>query len=160
MTQSIKWSVLLLCLGMLSACGFHLRGSSQIAEKYSPLNVQAIDLNDAQLRQLEQALRNAGATLSDAPSAARLRVSLTRLKDSKLTSSSSASVELRQLSMQIIFSVLDAQGEALQEEQEITQNKTLELDSDNVLSHQDSIDTAVRDLQKDLIRSMIYRLQK
>lgn len=98
--------------------------------------------------------------LTDAEDALRLRVSLSRLKDSKLTSSSSASVELRQLAMQLKFSVQDAAGNLILQPQELTQNRTLELDSDNVLSQQDSINAAIVELQKDLIRSMIYRLQK
>ncbi len=145
---------------MLSACGFHLRGSSKIAERYNPLNVQQEQLSNQQWRQLRSALSNAAATLTEAQDAPRLRVSFTRLSDSKLTTSSSANVELVQLSMQLKFSVLDAQGNLLIESQKLTQNRTLELDSDNVLSQQDSINAAIVELERGLIRSMIYRLQK
>jgi LPS-assembly lipoprotein len=150
----------LLCLAALNACGFHLRGSSQIADKYNPLNLQANGLTDQQLRLLKQALQNAGATLTDSQQARQLRVSISQSKNQKLTSSSSAVVELIQVSMQLKFSLQDEQGNMLVQAQEINQNKTLELNSENVLSQQDSIDAAVRELEKDLIRSMIYRLQK
>ena len=150
----------MLCVGLLSACGFHLRGSSQIAERFNPINLQGDQLSDQQWRQLRSALINASATLTEAEDAPRLRVSINRLKDSKLTSSSSANVQLIQLGMQLKFSVLDAQSNLLIEPQELIQNRTVELDSDNVLSQQDSINTAQIELEKDLIRSMIYRLQK
>lgn len=159
-TQTYRLIVLLLCLGLLSACGFHLRGSSQIAERYNPIRLEYGQLTDQQWRQITSALTQASAVLTDAEDALRLRVSLSRLKDSKLTSSSSASVELRQLAMQLKFSVQDAAGNLILQPQELTQNRTLELDSDNVLSQQDSINAAIVELQKDLIRSMIYRLQK
>ncbi len=159
-TQTYRLIVLLLCVGLLSACGFHLRGSSQIAERVNPINLQRDQLSDQQWRQLRSALINASATLTEAEDAPRLRVSFNRLKDSKLTSSSSANVQLIQLGMQLRFSVLDAQSNLLIEPQELIQNRTVELDSDNVLSQQDSINTAQFELEKDLIRSMIYRLQK
>jgi LPS-assembly lipoprotein len=159
-TQTYRLIVFLLCIGLLSACGFHLRGNSQIAERYNPINVQRDQLSDQQWRQLKSALINASATLSEAQDAQRLRVRFTRLKDNKLTASSSANVELVQLAMQLKFSVLDVQGNLLMQPQELTQNRTVELDSDNVLSQQDSINSAVVELEKDLIRSMIYRLQK
>jgi LPS-assembly lipoprotein len=159
-TQTYRLIVLLLCVGLLSACGFHLRGSSQIAERFNPINLQRDQLSDQQWRQLRSALINASATLTEAEDAPRLRVSINRLKDSKLTSSSSANVQLIQLGMQLRFSVLDAQSNLLIEPQELIQNRTVELDSDNVLSQQDSINTAQIELEKDLIRSMIYRLQK
>lgn len=159
-TQTYRLIVLLLCIGLLSACGFHLRGSSQIAERYNPINVQRDLLSDQQWRQLKSALVNASATVTEAQDAQRLRVSFTRLKDSKLTASSSADVELVQLAMQLKFSVLDAQGDVLMQPQELIQNRTVELDSDNVLSQQDSVNAALIELEKDLIRSMLYRLQK
>ncbi len=160
MAQVHRLIVLFLCAGLLSACGYHLRGSSQIAARYNPLNVQQERLSDQQWRQLRSALTNASATLTEAQDAPRLRVSFTRLKDSKLTASSSANVELVQLTMQLKFSMLDAQGNLLIESQELTQNRTLELDSDNVLSQQDSINAVLTELERGLIRSMIYRLQK
>jgi LPS-assembly lipoprotein len=158
--QTYRLIVLLFCIGIVSACGFHLRGSSQIADRYNPINVQRDLLSDQQWRQLKSALSNASATLTEAQDAPRLRVSFTRLKDSKLTASSSAKVELVQLAMQLKFSVLGAQGDVLIQPQELIQNRTLELDSDNVLSQQDSINAALVELERGLIRSMIYRLQK
>jgi LPS-assembly lipoprotein len=159
LTLTYRIIVFILCIG-ISACGFHLRGSSQIAERYNPINVQHDRLTDQQWRELRSALTNASASLSEAHNARRLRVSFSRLKDSKLTSSSSANVELLQLGMQLKFSVIDEQGNLLMDAQELTQNRTVELDSDNVLSQQDSINAALVELEKNLIRAMIYRLQK
>lgn len=152
--------IVLISIGLLSACGFHLRGSSPIADRYNPLNVQQDQLSDQQWQQLKSALKNASVTLSQAEQANRLRVSFTRLKDSKISGASSSSVELIQLSMQLEFSLLDGSGNILIEPQLIQQSSTLELDTNNVLSHQESIQSALMEQQKSLIRSMIYRLQK
>lgn len=161
MTVKIHQLLILgLMLTALSACGFHLRGSTQVAERYSQLSIQQDQLSDQQWRQLKSALNNASVQLTDSTAVPRLRVGFMRLRDRKLTSSSSATVSLIQLGMQIKFSVMDAQGNVLLEAQELTQNRTLELDAENVLSQQDSIRAQLVELEKDLIRAMLNRMQK
>ena len=161
MTVKIHQLLILgLMLTALSACGFHLRGSTQVAERYSQLSIQQDQLSDQQWRQLKSALNNASVQLTDSTAVPRLHVGFTRLRDRKLTSSSSATVSLIQLGMQIKFSVMDAQGNVLLEAQELTQNRTLELDAENVLSQQDSIRAQLVELEKDLIRAMLNRMQK
>lgn len=147
-------------LSLLSACGFHLRGSTQIAARFSELSLSQNTLDEQQWRLLKSALHNASVTITDSDQLPRLRVSFNRLKDSKLTTSSSAAVSLVQIGMQINFSIVDRAGNVLLPAETLTQSRTLELDAENVLSQRGSIDAQLTELEKDLIRSMLYKMQQ
>ena len=154
-----RFLLTLLTLLQLSACGFHLRGTSQLADRFIPLFIEAEQLNSSQLVFVRKELIKSSATLSIASKGAnRLRVNIIPVKSRKIATSSLTDVELVQLTMGLQFSVLSESGNYLLEQRELVQKIDVELDNANVLGHQQIIKRASIELQHRLIRSMISQL--
>lgn len=144
---------------LLGACGFHLRGVSQWPERLNPVYLESAQLEPHQSRQIRDALTRSGARqAASSESAVQLRVILEPLKSRRIASSSLSSVELVQLTMRLQYSLQGPLGEPLVDSREMTQSRELELDTNNVLSHQDQKEQVTQELQQSLIRSMIYQL--
>ena len=157
----IRLLLALLILLQLSACGFHLRGSNQIAPRFNPLFVEGGQLEASQLALIRKELNNSSAKLSAIIDGSnRLRVSINPVKSRKIAISSVTDVELVQLSISLRFSVLSESGNYLLEQRELVQNADVELDNANVLGHEQIIKRVSIDLQRRLIRSMISQLSR
>ena len=159
MNTTIKVLVSLLLAVSLSSCGFYLRGSAQVAERWNPIYVQSGKLQAEQLRLLNRALLKASARLtSDRDAANRLYVVIHPLQSSLLASSSPTDVELRQLSMRLEYRLESSTGELLLESQQLERSRELELERSNVLAASELIDTVAEDLQDELIRGLVMSL--
>lgn len=153
--------LLLLAVLLQVGCGFHLRGSTQLAEQLSPIYVEAGELHPAQLAQIKAALTKSAARVQEHPdSAHRLLIAIGPARSRILASSSASGVELRRISLELEFRLLDPVGTVLLDDQRIVHTSDVELDTTNVLSHEEIIDANRRRLQAGLIRSMIFKLKQ
>jgi len=156
----VKQLALISALLLLTACGFHLRGNAQIAEVYNPLTINKAELQPEQFLLIQNALRQANARLTDSDEQANeLKVFFHRLKNQQIASSSLTDIRLIRLSMQLDYRLKSTSGN-LMDENQITHYRELELDNANVLSHQGLIDKEFQELEKSLVRSMIYQLKR
>ncbi len=145
-------------IGLISACGFRLRGDEQISSRLNPIYLESGQLDSQQLVQIRRALKQAKADLtSDPESGNRLWLKVSDLKTQKIASSGLSEVELYRVTMQLNFTIKNTDNDILLEDR-ITQSRELQLDTDNVLSHQQLIDKAGDQLLMNLIRSMIFQL--
>lgn len=145
----------------LSACGFHLRGPAQISDRLNPVFVEPGQLGKAELGLIKNSLKRAGARLSDSEDRANhLVVNFSPLQTRNLAQSSPTGVRLVQLSVQLDYRVMTASGEWLVESRQITQNAEIELDNNNVLSHDKLLQSGLKNLQQNLVRSMIFQLKQ
>lgn len=143
---------------LLTACGFHLRGDAQIADSLNPLYLQPGQLKAAQISQISRVLKQASANLTrQTESTNRLSVKLTSLKSRKIASSSLSDVELLRVGMRLEFNVTNQRHETLIADS-ISQTRDVELDTENVLAHDQRIDKALQQIQQSLLRSMIFQL--
>ena len=160
----IKANRLILCLLLMlqiSACGFHLRGNSQIADRFNPLYVVNENLDPALLKLIRAELIRSSAIITEvAESSNRLQVAIKPLKNRKIASSNLTNVELVQLTMNLQFSVQSGSGEYLLSQLELVQSVEVQLDNANVLANEQTILTAQKGLQRKLIQSMISRLSR
>ena len=156
-----RWLLILALIAAVSACGFHLRGAGKIADQYRPLTIDNVQA-DAQLKTLlNDALLRAGASLSHgANDGNRLSVTVRREKDRWLSQSDASDVRLKLLVATLQFSIDDRSGGVLRPPETITNNRTVELDSENVLSHARVLRDARREQDRALVRGLIYRLRK
>ena len=158
--NSLRFLLLVILLLQLG-CGFHLRGSTQIPERLSPLYIDAGDLQPDQLQQVTAALKKAAVRLQQQPDVAhRLRVSFGAVQSRLLASSSPTGIELRRISLALEFRLQDPDGELLLETQQVVHNSDIELDTNNVLSHEELIESHRKRLQSSLIRSMLFKLKQ
>ena len=145
----------------ISACGFHLRGNSQIADRFNPLYVVNENLDPALLKLIRAELIRSSAIITEvAESSNRLQVAIKPLKNRKIASSNLTNVELVQLTMYLQFSVQSGSGEYLLSQLELVQSVEVQLDNANVLANEQTILTAQKGLQRKLIQSMISRLSR
>lgn len=145
----------------VSSCGFHLRGPAQISDRFNPLYIEPGQLDPSEQVFLKSALNRAGARLSDSEETANhLMVTFSPLKQRNLAQSSPTGVQLVQLSMQLDYRVQATSGDWLVESRQISHNTQIELDNTNVLSHEKLLKSGHKNLQKNLLRSMINQLKQ
>ena len=157
----IRLLLVVLILSQLSACGFQLRGSNQIAGRFNPLYVESGQLQSTQLTLIRKELIKASATLSGSQDGSNhLRVEFSPLKSRKIASSNLTDVELVQLTMGIRFSVQSESGHYLLELRELVQKVEIELDNANVLGQEQVISRASLGIQRVLVRSMMSQLSR
>lgn len=145
---------------LLPACGFHLRGNSQIADRYNPLFVVEGQLEPAQLIFIRKELKKSAARLVDyLDGSNQLQVLVDQIKSREIASSNTTDVKLLQLEQSIQFSVQSKSGEYLLQPRKLTQNVEVELDNANVLGYEQIIKTASSELQQRLFRIMISHLR-
>ena len=159
--RHIRLALAILLILQLSACGFHLRGDSRIADRFNPLYVVEGQLEPAQLALILRELDRSSAKLVElARGSNSLRVRLTPLESRQIARSSLTDVELFQLTLGIQFSVKSASGVYLLKQRELVQKVDVELDNANVLGHDRIINSASLKLQRQLIRSMISQMSR
>ena len=153
-----RTAITIILLGLLTACGFQLRGDAQIGPQFNPIYVDSGALEPRQAVQLRQALQRAGAELTDDfATANRLWVSLGSPKAQKIAGSSLSDVELRRVAMDLQFRLSDSDGQTLLED-DIMRMRQIELDTNNVLAHERQLEQAGEQLQRELIRVMLFRM--
>jgi LPS-assembly lipoprotein len=145
---------------LLTSCGFHLRGTAGIAERYQPLVVARVVADGGQEQMIRRALERAGALPGDMQTGAnRLNLVLSRKLDTFLNSRRNNDLLLVELRASLSYSLVDADGASILTESIITSSQTVELDSDNVLSHNEVLNEARDDQDSALLRSLIGRLR-
>ena len=154
-----KLITLILVIMLMSACGFHLRGASSILDKYNPLVVERNTLTINQYNLSSDMLTRAGAkvsatTLTDN----QLIIKFIPLKTRKLVDSNLSGVELIQLALRLEFRVQKSNGDILLEQQILQQTQEVELDTNNVLSQESVLALGNEELERKLLRGMIFRL--
>jgi hypothetical protein len=108
---------------------------------------------------IQKQLVRSGARLTPSEQGSnQIQIKLVSLKNRKIASSSISDVELVQLRMNLLFSVITESGDFLFEQQELVESVEIELDNANVLAHEQTINRARLGLQRRLIQNMISQL--
>ncbi len=149
----------LVIIMVVSACGFHLRGSSQIAERLHPLYLEQGQLDRSRYSRIKAALLQASGGLSKSAVAAnQLHVTFSAIKSHKLAESGATGVDLVQLELQLDYRVQGQGGDLLIKNRQVIRRTELELDNSDVLSSESIVNRSVRTLESNLIRTMINQL--
>ena len=157
-TQFRQLGLVLLSLSLV-ACGFHLRGNAGDLSWLSPLYLETAQLDNYQQSLIQKSLTKSSVRLVQSDQTAnRLSVKLSELKTRRIATSQLSDIELIQLSMNIEYTVKTAAGVVEQSSQRINLSKELELDANNVLTHEKAILNASRSLQQNLVSNMLTRL--
>ena len=153
----LTWPLLLGAL-LLSACGFRLAGSGQLAPELSPIYLQTRGFAADQLADLERRLRQAGARLSDQPDDAGslLALRLESPPDARLIGSV-GSRSVRRVERRLVFSLRRAGAEP-GEEKVLVQRRELSFDEDNLLAADEQRAAAAAELEQALYNLLINQL--
>jgi LPS-assembly lipoprotein len=148
-------------VALVAGCGFQLRGSTTLPDRFNPVFVEPGEMSPEQLVTLKGLLRRASARMANAgDDGTRLYVSYSASPPRRLVQSSPGAIELYRLDMQLQYRLLDHSGNELVPPTRLEQSTDVELDTANVLANEQRIVSAREVLEKGLIRSMIFDLNR
>jgi len=159
--------VLLCLLSLLSACGFHLRGAYRLPASMTTTYVDAANENSELVRSLKRALQASDIHLVDSTqqAGAILRLFDERRTRRVISVDSRGRAREYALSYQVSFQLLATQQEPQQEPQQEHAKQTLKLERDFLFDAEDVLGkgreeaTLIRDMQQDMVRLIMLRLQ-
>jgi LPS-assembly lipoprotein len=155
----MRWLVLL-AVFLLSACGFHLRGSGSTA--VLPFATVYLGMGDSPLGlELRRSITNNGGTAVVAdPKAAQATVDVTsELREKTILSlNSQGRVREYALSYRVIFRVKDNKENELLAPTEVVLRRILSFNESQVLAKELEEATLYRDMQSDMVQQILRRV--
>ncbi|HEY9200292.1 MAG TPA: LPS assembly lipoprotein LptE [Gammaproteobacteria bacterium] len=166
----IQWLALtlvlaLLCLSLLSGCGFKLRGAYQLPPAMQQTYIDAASVNADLVRSLSIALRASDIELLDVPSDDAAQLKLFKETRSKRVVSVDSRGRAREytLTYAISFSLVGKQpatGEAFHiEQQDLQIDRDFLFDPEDVLGNARGESQLYDEMRQDLVRLILLRLQ-
>lgn len=166
----VQWLALtlvlaLLCLSLLSGCGFKLRGAYQLPPAMQQTYIDAASVNADLVRSLSIALRASDIELLDVPSDDAAQLKLFKEIRSKRVVSVDSRGRAREytLTYAISFSLTGKQpatGEAFHiEQQDLQIDRDFLFDPEDVLGNARGESQLYDEMRQDLVRLILLRLQ-
>ncbi len=151
--------ITLTVIGLLSACGFTLRGSAELPLALQSLQVQSADPNSAFVRELRRVLRNNKVVL-DAGGVTdyRLQVGSEQFFERALSVNSQARAGEYELSMSVQFQLNNSET-ILIEPEIITLEKVYLADPENAVAKTDEAKIIQQEMRRELALQILRRLQ-
>jgi LPS-assembly lipoprotein len=158
-----RQSVAILVLaGLLTACGFQLRGVSNLPTSLTQLRLIDDGLNANQIRQLSDMLVKAGAKLqnSDVNDPVQLKVKISRLTERNLADSAGTGKTIVQISKRLSYSLNKLTDVTPSQMKVIDRQINIEQDSNNLLGTGSEKKAAERTLEQSLFSQLIFQLKR
>lgn len=150
--------VLLLLVLVLSSCGFHLKGVNKLPAQLHFMHL--IESDDAEFNKiLLKQLKASGVTIVDDVETILLSVKFKTLPEIIVAKSSSTGLQIKQLSIQLQYSVKNKSGEWLVEQKLMTQSRDFESDTNQLLAKNNEKKQIYQQMKKNLVSILIYQLQ-
>ena len=155
-TRWFKAALMIITLGLLTACGFHLRGAQDVAENKRTVYFIAGNASSELTRILEQNMRfNGIVNISNAP--LQLQIVNYNYQRRAATINSSADVDEYELSIEVRFRVNNSAGEPLTSDIEIQQERFYEFDT-NAAAASSQQETQIRqELHQSMAQTILRR---
>jgi LPS-assembly lipoprotein len=151
--------LILLPLLLLAACGFQLRGEARLPAEFSPIHVEAADLDSAERSLLRSELERAGARIAEQPEGAnRLWIGVSPLARRAIASSRQSSLSLWRVEIRLDYRLQAPDGKPLIPAGSLTESASIELDDDNPLTARTRLEQLAWRLRQALIRQLVFRL--
>lgn len=155
-----KLITLLLTTTLISACGWHLRGTVNSIDNVSSLHLGATQGRTELLDELSAEARRAGITLSASASAAEYSINLFNSTDEKRTVSlgTNALASEYELTMSVDYSI--HKGQQILIAQETARSiRTYDFDTNQVLGKSREEELIREEMRSELINHILRRLQ-
>jgi len=156
------WGVspLLLALTMISGCGFHLRGQADLPPELARTHIVGVSPHSEFAANLRQQLRANGVQIVEAEqSTATLRITRKDGGRRVLAVDQNGKVLEFELYSVIAFEVTGQDKAILLKNQTISLSRAFLFDVNDVLGKAAEAELLREDMQADIVRLMIYRLQ-
>jgi LPS-assembly lipoprotein len=158
-----RQSIAILALaGLLTACGFQLRGVSNLPTSLTQLRLIDDGLNANQIRQLSDMLVKAGAKLqnSDVNDPVQLKVKISGLTERNLADSAGTGKTIVQISKRLSYSLNKLTDVTPSQMKVIDRQINIEQDSNNLLGTGSEKKAAERTLEQSLFSQLIFQLKR
>jgi len=152
--------VIILLVASLTACGFHLRGSTSLPPPLISMQLLAEDLDRRQKTELERQLIQAGASLKDVQVgvAVHLTVAIKVLPDRSVVNTAGQGKSIIRIFRQLSYSLSAATGELLVDQTTIMRQLDISLDSNELAGIEYEKESAGVLLDRELIGELILQL--
>ena len=152
--------VITLLVASLTACGFHLRGSTSLPPPLISMQLLAEDLDSRQKTELERQLIQAGASLKDAQAgvAIHLTVAIKGLPDRSVVNAAGQGKSIIRISRQLSYSLSAAAGELLVDQTTILRQLDISFDGNELAAIEYEKQSAGVMLDRELIGELILQL--
>lgn len=144
----------------LTACGFHLRGSTILPPPLISMQLHAEDLDSRQKTELERQLIQAGAKLKDvqAGAAVQLTVAIKVLPDRSVVNTAGQGKTIIRIFRQLSYSVSAATGELLMDQTTIKRQLDISFDSNELAGAEYERQSSELLLDQELFGQLIFQL--
>jgi len=152
--------VIILLVASLTACGFHLRGSTSLPPPLISMQLLAEDLDSRQKIELERQLILAGASLVDVQVgvAVQLTVAIRVLPDRSVVNAAGQGTSIIRIFRQLNYSLSAATGELLVDQTTILRQLDISLDSNELAGIEYEKQSAGILLDRELFGQLILQL--
>lgn len=169
-TRYVLLSLLLVtCNVLLPSCGYHLRGAYQLPPQMATTVIKADNMNSELVRSLKRGLETSGVTVikpvvvhdgdsSTKSSAAVLRIVKETHDKRVLSVDALGRAREYDLQYEIVVELSGADG-LLVPEQTLQMSRDFLFDPEDVLGKSDEEADILRDMQQDMVRLILLRLQ-
>lgn len=153
-----RWAALTMALLLLTACGFHLRGSQGEFASLPPVFVRG---GDPAALELSQMLRMAGTEVATAPAQAELIVAIGDVRRERrvLSVGTRGRVQEYQLIYQLDWHGENRAGRQVLASRTISQSRSFSFDETDIIAKSNEEDFLFRDMQRNAVMQIMRRLQ-
>ena len=151
--------VFLLAL-LLTACGFHPRGQIPLAKPLKNMYLQTDNPYGQLSRSIKQYLKMSGVNLTSSPQQATIILHIIQESLSKDLVSYNSSQQTRQynLKLTVVFDLQDAQGKILMPPYAVKEERSLTLQSSQVLAGGNEAALLIQQMQRDIVFDIMSRI--
>jgi len=144
---------------LLQGCGWHLRGAQSLPPELQSLHLQTVSENSKFSRSLKRSLTAMDVTLADAPSGAPYTLSVSDIRKSRRTVSTTGSAKVAEyaLTSTLTYSVNNQEGEQLIEPTRLSTEKIYLFNRSNAVSAFEEEHLLREEMQRDLVQQLIRR---
>lgn len=145
----------------LAGCGFHLRKEAQLPPSMQRVHIEIADTSSVLAKDLVKALPRSGTQVVDAvePGVAVMRFTANTFSNDVLSVGGNARANEYSLRYHVEFEVVDSAGTALLPKQTIELSREYTFDASQALGVAAENDMLTRELQRDMVDTILRRLQ-
>lgn len=144
----------------LSACGFHLQGETHLAPPLHRLYLKTSNPYGYLTRNLRQAFKASHVQLVSSPTEANTILTILTDDTSQELLSVSGTQQTRQynLKVSVNFQITDPQGRIWVDTQTLSENRTITIQSNQILGSSNEVSLMYRQMRRTLANSIMNRL--
>lgn len=144
----------------LTACGFHLRGEVKLASNLQRVCVTSSDATGPLKRNVEAALKRAGAKIETAPGEGIADVKMTGVGITTVVGSVGSNARVNEFNMiyHVDLEITDSTGKVVLEKQPLEQTRSFTFDQTQAIGTGTEQELIGREMQRDMAQAVMRKI--